>query len=105
MNQRVKRSQNRKGFSTVATGGHVVNHSRTEKPEVRTPQKVTGDVKGEDLKGLAKASPIFKKITDRVLGKSEKEKAEAVRENTKKVIEPVVEAEEDEQEEGEHYHE
>jgi len=56
MNQRNKRSSDRK--ATMATGGHVVHHSRDEQPEIRI-QKATGDVKPS---GLAKASPFFKPI-------------------------------------------
>jgi len=103
MNQRIKRSRNRKDFSTMATGGHVVNHAPKQEAEVRTPSKATGDVKGDNLSGLAKASPFFKKVTERVLGRTEKEKAEAIEENVEKknVSEPGVE----EQDEDEHYHE
>ena len=56
MNQRNKRSSDRK--ATMATGGHIVHHTRDEEPEIRV-QKATGDVKPS---GLAKASPFFKPV-------------------------------------------
>lgn len=75
MNQRNKRASERKqniNGSTMATGGYVVKHSPNEEPEVRVPQKATGDVKPQ---GLAKASPFFKKLEDAIKPETpEKEK-------------------------------
>lgn len=69
MNQRSKRARKGKGdqnigASTMHTGGHVVSHGRSQEPEVRLPQKATGDVPSEKSQGLAKASPYFKKVED-----------------------------------------
>lgn len=62
MSQRIRRAQDRK--ATMATGGHVVHHDRGMDPIVRVPQKATGDVKGDKLAGLAKASPFFKPLAE-----------------------------------------
>ena len=62
MSQRIRRAQGRK--ATMATGGLVSHHNRGEVPEVRVPQRATGDVSGENLPGLAKASPFFKKLAE-----------------------------------------
>jgi hypothetical protein len=85
MNQRVKRSNKGKGEqdisgSTMHTGGHVSSHSREADPVVRTPQKATGDVPAEKSKGLAKASPFFKKLKDTVKPKSKAEEKKALAE-------------------------
>ncbi len=86
MNQRSKRSSKGKGqnlgFTSVNVGGSIVNGGRDQKPEV---QRATGDVKSDDLKGLAKASPLFKEIKTEKEEKTAKEKDKAVAKFTKKV--------------------
>lgn len=95
MSQRIRRAKDRKNdidSSTMATGGHVVHHSRETNPVVRVPQKTTGEVPGEKLAGLAKASPFFKPIAEiKPSSKAEEQKAiaEAVQ-----PIEPETEDEE-----------
>lgn len=97
MNQRNRRSRDRKseqniGKSTFATGGHVVSHGRAQEPEIKVPQKATGDVPAEKLSGLAKASPFFKKMKEVIIGKKEDEKkviATATQEVAETKEEPV----------------
>lgn len=84
MNQRVKRSQDRK--STFATGGQVVQHSRDADPVIRTPQKTTGDVSGEKLAGLAKASPFFQKLEEAIKPQTQEEEKKAIAKATEKII-------------------
>lgn len=90
MNQRSKRSRDRKsqniGASTFNTGGHVVSHSRTADPVVRTPQKATGDVPADKIKGAAKASPFFKKLKE-VLPTTNAEEKKVIAKATEKVVE------------------
>lgn len=93
MNQRQKRARDRKragqniDASTMHTGGHIVSHSRKADPVVRTPQKATGDVSGEKVSGLAKASPLFKKLKDTVVPKSKSEEKRVIAQATEKVDE------------------
>jgi len=92
MNQKNKRSRDRKRVqnldgSVMNTGGHVVSHSRDAAPVVRTPQKATGDVPAENTKGIAKASPFFKKVAEVVKPKSKEEEKKAIAKATEKVIE------------------
>ena len=83
MSQRIKRARERKqnlDGATMATGGHVVRHSRNADPVIRTPpQKATGNLPAEEPKlvGLAKASPFFKPEIAPVkpIGKDEEKKA------------------------------
>jgi hypothetical protein len=82
MSQRIKRSQDRK--MTISTGGLVAQHGRGEAPVVRVPQKVTGDIKPELPKGLAKASPFLKKI-EPVVPTSEKDEKDAIAKASKTV--------------------
>jgi len=78
MNQRSKRARDRKnkvGFATMNTGGHTAHHSRDAAPEVQVPaKKVTGDVKGGTLEGLAKASKFFKEVVSKVPKTRDEEK-------------------------------
>ncbi len=97
MNQRIKRSKDKKraahqdiSGSTMNTGGMIVRHDRGKDPEIRVPQKVTGDIPAEKAAGLAKASPLFKKIEDVVKPKSKAEEAKAVAEATTEVEETKV---------------
>lgn len=66
MSQRISRhSKNNTDFVSLNTGSNNTLHSRGSDPVVQTPQKATGDIKPEptqELAGLAKASPNFKKI-------------------------------------------
>jgi hypothetical protein len=82
MNQRVKRSKKRKhqdiGGSVMHTGGHLASHRRDAEPVVRTPQKTTGDVPGEKAKGLAKASPFFKKLGAKLNPRSKEEEKKII---------------------------
>ncbi len=83
MNQRQKRARDRRrsqdiGASTIQTGGHVAHHRRGSDPVVRTPQKATGDVPGDKARGLAKASPFFKKLKDVVSPKSQDDEKKAI---------------------------
>jgi len=85
MNQRSKRARDRKkqdlNSATMHTGGHLASHSRKADPVVRTPQKATGDVPAEKIKGLAKASPFFKKVKE-ALPKSKAEEKKVIAEAT-----------------------
>lgn len=76
---------------TMNTGGHVAKHQPGKSPEVMIPQKATGDVKANDLKGVAKASPLFKEIEKKVEPKSKVEEKRVIAENTTKVA-PVKKA-------------
>ena len=82
MNQRVNRSKKGKGQdvsgATLSTGSHVVRHDRGKETDVRSLQKATSDASAEREKGLAKASPFFKKVRDAILPKSKDEEAKAV---------------------------
>lgn len=82
MNQRSKRARDRK--ATLATGGQIVHHEPGEVPEIKVPQKATGDVKPS---GLAKASPFFKPL-DAGLEKpqSAEEEKKVVASATEKVL-------------------
>ena len=88
MNQRAKRSNKGKGNDlagvTLQTGGHVAKHVPNEEPEVKAPQKTTGDVKDKKLTGLAKASPFFKDLKDKVLPKSKEDEKKAIAKSTVK---------------------
>lgn len=79
MSQRIRRAKDRKNQldgATMATGGHVVHHTRGLNPVVRIPQKVTGEVPSEKLAGTAKASPFFKPIAEiKPSSKAEEKKA------------------------------
>ena len=96
MSQRIRRAQGRK--ATMATGGFVSHHDRGEQPEVRVPQRATGDVPGEQLGGLAKASPFFKKLAE-VQPPSKAAEQKAIAEASEKVAddEPDEEVEADEE--------
>ena len=63
MNRKAK-NHNKLESSTMQTGGHVVHHSREHDPIVKVPQKATGDVSGEKMGGLAKASPFFQPLEE-----------------------------------------
>lgn len=88
MNQRSKRSNKGKGNNldgmTLNTGGHVAKHMPNEEPEVKVPQKVTGDIKDEKLTGLAKASPFFKKVKDAIKPVTQKEETKIIAKATVK---------------------
>jgi hypothetical protein len=90
MNQRSKRARDRKragqdvGAAVMSTGGHVVSHRRDAEPVVRTPAKTTGDVSGEKVGGVAKASPFFRKLGEVVNPKSKTEEKRAIAEATEK---------------------
>lgn len=107
MNQRIRRGRGKgKGqridASTVNTGGYVANHSRDAEPEVRVPQKATGDVSPEATAGLAKASPWFKELKE-VATRTASEEQKAIAEATEEVVaeEPVAEVADEPQEEEE----
>lgn len=94
MNQRSKRSSDRKriqdiSMSVMHTGGHVAAHRRGVEPEIRVPQKTTGDVPAEKVAGIAKASPYFKELKE-VMPTSEAEEKKVVAKATEK---PVVKSE------------
>ena len=74
MNQRLKRFQNIRK-SAFATGGHVSAQGRNEESEVLVRQKATGDVKAEEVKGAAKASPRFQSLKGSKKSKEEEQKA------------------------------
>lgn len=88
MNQRAKRSKDRKhqnlNQSVVHTGGFTAAHSRTEKPEVKAPQKTTGDVSADKMKGAAKASPYFSKVEEAVEPKNKEDEKKAIAKATEK---------------------
>ena len=87
MNQRLRRQRDGKnnlGIVTVQTGGHVAQHRANEDAEVKVPQKATGDVKDEKLKGLAKASPFFKKVKEAVKPVTKKEEQKIIAKATVK---------------------
>lgn len=88
MSQRIRRAQERNNLegSTFQTGGHVAHHARASDPVVRVPQKTTGDVDGDKMGGLAKASPNFKPIEPAPAPKTKAEEKKAVAESTEKVI-------------------
>jgi len=93
MNQRQKRARDRRrsdqniGSSVMSTGGHLASHSRGAAPVVRTPQKATGDVPGSKAKGIAKASPMFKKLKEVVTPKTKKEEQRVIAKATEKKVE------------------
>ena len=97
MNQRVRRSskRNKLNQSTFATGGHVTQHSREEKPQVRAPkpERATGEM--PDPLGFAKASPFVRKVKEAFKPKSKDEEAEAIKKAT------IEEVSKDEQEDKE----
>ncbi len=83
MNQRQKRARDRRraqdiGASTMQTGGHLAQHRRGSDPVIRTPQKATGDVPGDKARGLAKASPFFKKLKAVIAPKGPEEEKKAL---------------------------
>lgn len=80
MNQRLKRKSrnNRVADSTLATGSYIVHASREEPHEVRVPAPKVDETK---LSGLAKASPVFKKIIDAVKPKDKDAEAKAIAKN------------------------
>ena len=93
MNQRNKRSSDRKRIqdisaSTMHTGGHVAAHRRGVAPEVRVPQKVTGDVPAEKIAGAAKASPYFKELKE-VIPTTKAEEKKVVAKATEKPVAKV----------------
>lgn len=99
MNQRSRRAKKGKGVqdisgATINTGGLIARHDRGKDPEIRVPQKTTGDIPAEKAKGLAKASPLFKKLKELVLPESKVDEAQAV-------AEASVEVEEQEEPEAE----
>lgn len=104
MSQRIRRAQDRKNQidgSTMSTGGHVVRYDRGEAPVVRVPQKATGDVPGDKLTGLAKASPFFQKLAE-VLPPTKAEEQKAIAEASEEVVDdPEAEAVKETQEEDE----
>jgi len=96
MNQRLSRSKDKKnntGFVSVGTGGHVSRHSPNEAPQVQVPpMKATGDIKPEEQKGIAKASPAFQPITPPAKAMNKKDEKEVIAKNS----EPVEDDKDDE---------
>jgi hypothetical protein len=66
MNQRSRRANKGKGnkmdFISVNTGGHQSRMTPKTSDVQLPPFKVTGEIPEDELKGLAKASPNFKRI-------------------------------------------
>lgn len=104
MNQRSKRARDRKraetgqdlSASAVNTGGFVSMQRRGETPEVRMPEKATGDVPAEKASGLAKASPFFRAVKDALNPRSKEEEQKAIAESTESKDASSQEDEEDE---------
>ncbi len=92
MNQRLRKSlekrrtQNDISGATINTGGLIARHDRGKDPEVRVPQKVTGELPAEKAAGLAKASPLFKELKDVVVPESKADEAKAVAEATTETV-------------------
>ena len=101
MNQRSKRARDRRraeqdiGASAMNMGGHIASHRRDADPVVRVPQKTTGDVSPEKAKGLAKASPFFKKLTETLSPRTKAEEKNAIEESTEEVVDEKDDEEED----------
>lgn len=97
MNQRVKRSAKGKGLSeepkqnlrgaTLSTGSHVVKHDRGENVQVKSLQKATGDADKAKQKGLAKASPFFKRLKDKFTPQTKEDEAKTIAQSRKEVKE------------------
>lgn len=92
MNQRSKRTKYRKnnvGQISVGSSAHPARQDVTRGPAevVVPPSRATGDIKDKKesltskLAGLAKASPLFRKVDPRAAASKEEEEA-AIRENT-----------------------
>jgi hypothetical protein len=99
MSQRLKRAKNRNkgnnvGFIAASTGSFGTRMSRGEPTEVEVPKKVTGDVRNDKMKGLAKASPFFKKVRDKITPSKEDEK-KALAKNIKPIEDKKKKDEED----------
>lgn len=85
MNQRSRRD-GKADYVSVATGGNNTLHRPGQDPIVQVPSKATGEIKNDEPKGIAKASPNFKPIEPKSPENKEDEK-KAIANNTKPVTE------------------
>lgn len=98
MNQRQKRARDRRragqdvSRSFFGTGSFVSSNRRGDEAIVKMPQKATGDVQDEQVTGLAKASPFFRKLEEEPVVPETKEEE-------KRIIASAVEEDEDDEDE------